>query len=163
MKTIILFRHGKSNWSANYSLDHDRPVSNRGIKAAKRMGLYLKKIDNIPDRVISSTALRASTTAQMAIDFGDWNRELNLDQNLYGALPETIMALLVKQDDCYGSICITGHEPTMSSFIYKYTNAGYLRFPTATMARIDFDTNTWSAMDLSNGILCWLRRPKELN
>ncbi len=163
MKTVILFRHGKSDWSASYSLDHDRPVANRGIKAAKRMGLYLREIDNIPDRVISSTALRAHTTAQLAIESGGWNRELNLDRDLYGASPGTVMAVLGEQDDSYDTVCITGHEPTMSSFIYQYTDAGYLRFPTATMARIDFDINSWSALGSSRGSLRWLTRPKELD
>ena len=163
MKTVILFRHGKSDWSAHYSLDHDRPVANRGIKAAKRMGLYLREIDNIPDKVISSTALRAYTTAQLAIESGGWNRELNLDRDLYGASPGTVMAVLGEQDNGYDTICITGHEPTMSSFIHQYTDVGYLRFPTATMARIDFDTNVWSDLDSSKGNLCWFMRPKELN
>ena len=35
MKSILLFRHGKSDWNANYKEDHDRPLSKRGIIAAK--------------------------------------------------------------------------------------------------------------------------------
>ena len=103
------------------------------------------------------------TTAQLAIESGDWNRELNLDRDLYGASPGTVMAVLGEQDDGYDTVCITSHEPTMSSFIYQYTDAGYLRFPTATMARIDFDINSWSALESSRGSLRWLTRPKELD
>ena len=143
MKTIILFRHGKSDWKANFYQDLDRPVSNRGIKAAKLMGIYLHEINNIPDLVISSPAVRAYDTAQLAISSGEWNRKLNLDQNLYGATPEIVMNILCNQDDKYDSICITAHEPTMSLFINKYTDSGYQKFPTATMARIDFFTNNW--------------------
>ena len=35
MKSSILFRHGKSNWYANYSKDINRPLNERGIKSAK--------------------------------------------------------------------------------------------------------------------------------
>ena len=43
MKNLILFRHGKSDWLADYTLDHDRPLAIRGKKAAKKMGIYLSK------------------------------------------------------------------------------------------------------------------------
>jgi len=162
MKTIILFRHGKSDWNKIYGLDHDRPIAKRGINAAKLMGIYLREKKNIPDCVISSTALRAKSTAQLAIDSGDWNQELTLEKKLYGASPETIFEIIREQNNVYKSICLVGHEPSMSSFIYKYTNASYLRFPTATMARIDFETNDWKYLDKSLVTLCWIKRPKEL-
>ena len=33
MLNIIIFRHGKSDWGANYDMDHNRPLSKRGYKA----------------------------------------------------------------------------------------------------------------------------------
>ena len=41
MKSVILFRHGKSDWGANYDHDHERPLSKRGIRDAKKMGKFL--------------------------------------------------------------------------------------------------------------------------
>ena len=52
MLSIIIFRHGKSDWDAIYDKDHNRPLSKRGIKEAKKMGNYLKQINQIPDVVI---------------------------------------------------------------------------------------------------------------
>ena len=52
MKSILLFRHGKSDWNANYKRDHDRPLSKRGVKAAKIMGLHLLNIQQIPDLIM---------------------------------------------------------------------------------------------------------------
>ena len=37
MKSIILFRHGKSEWNTYYDSDHNRPLAPRGIKSAKKM------------------------------------------------------------------------------------------------------------------------------
>ena len=71
--SIIIFRHGKSDWNAVYGKDHDRPLSKRGINASKKMGLFLKKKNQIPDIVISSSAERAKTTAELAIKAGTWN------------------------------------------------------------------------------------------
>ena len=69
-KSVILFRHGKSDWNATFESDHDRPVSKRGSKAAKKMGKYLSNIDQVPSLIISSTALRARNTAEIAIKAG---------------------------------------------------------------------------------------------
>ena len=45
--SIIIFRHGKSDWNAVYGKDHDRPLSKRGINASKKMGIFLKKNNGI--------------------------------------------------------------------------------------------------------------------
>ena len=82
MKSILLFRHGKSNWNANYEKDHERPLSKRGVQAAKIMGIYLFRIEQIPDLIISSTALRAKTTAQIAKKFGNWNSDFIFNNNI---------------------------------------------------------------------------------
>ena len=76
MKSILLFRHGKSNWKAQYDNDHERPLSKRGVKAAKLMGKYAFQIKQVPDKIISSTALRAKSTAELAVKFGNWNSDL---------------------------------------------------------------------------------------
>ena len=73
MKSILLFRHGKSEWNTYYDSDHNRPLAPRGIKAAKKMGLFLANKKQIPDIVISSTAMRARTTFELDIKEGREN------------------------------------------------------------------------------------------
>ena len=36
MLSLILFRHGKSNWNAMYDKDYERPLAERGILASKK-------------------------------------------------------------------------------------------------------------------------------
>ena len=79
MKSIPSFRHGKSDWNAKYEGDHNRPLSKRGIKAAKLMGEYLFNIKQVPEKIISSTAIRAKTTAELALKYGNWNSCLHLN------------------------------------------------------------------------------------
>ena len=40
MKTWIMMRHGKSSWELNVS-DKDRPLNQRGIDDAHKMGVFL--------------------------------------------------------------------------------------------------------------------------
>ena len=163
MKTIILFRHGKSDWSAEDTIDHDRSLAPRGIKASKMMGEYLSNENSVPDLVISSTAVRARTTAENAMEFGEWGCPIELERGIYGGPPQFLLELINKQDDQYVSICLVGHEPNFSSFIALATNTHYQRFPTASMARIDFTLDRWSYISMGSGTLKWLIRPKELS
>ena len=162
MKSILLFRHGKSDWNANYKRDHDRPLSRRGVKAAKIMGLYLLNTQQIPDLIISSTALRAKTTAQIAKKFGQWNSELILDNNIYHCSKDQLMSILSQQDPKMNFICIVGHQPIFSHFLSEITNSNWVKLPTASMVRIDLPLENWGELKFGKGVLSWMKRPKEL-
>ena len=91
MLSIIIFRHGKSDWDAIYDKDHNRPLSKRGIKAAKKMGNYLKQINQIPDVVISSSAIRAKNTAELAMNSGEWKSIFYIEPRIYGGSSEEFL------------------------------------------------------------------------
>ena len=162
MKTIILFRHSESGWNTNYRGDHERSLTERGIIIAKKMGLYLSEIKSTPDLLISSTALRAKTTAKLAKKEGGWSCKLILEKGIYGGNPLFIIDLIKKQDDAINSICLTGHEPHFSSFICRVINKDHIHFPTASMAKIDFMQNKWKDVDFDNANLDWLIKPEGL-
>ncbi len=162
MKSILLFRHGKSDWNANYKKDHDRPLSKRGVKAAKVMGLHLLKKQQIPDLIISSTALRAKKTALIAKKFGQWGSELILDNNIYHCSIDKLVSILSQQDPKMNFICIVGHQPVFSHFLSEITNSRWLKLPTASMTRIDLPFKNWEELTFGKGVLSWMKKPKEL-
>ena len=162
MKTLILFRHGKSDWNAKYRKDYERPLAKRGILASKKMGIYLAGKNQIPDMVISSPSNRTYNTAKLAIEAGNWGSVSILSNCLYLTSQSTILSLLSKQKNEYSSICIVGHEPSLSSFIENQTSEGNVKYPTGTMAMINFDIDYWCKMGIGKGILKWLKRPKEI-
>ena len=162
MKTIILFRHSESGWNSQYGSDHERSLTENGIEVAKKMGLYLSKINSIPDSIISSTALRAKSTAKLAKEEGKWNSKFKLEEGMYGGDPLFLIELIKNQDNSIDSLCLTGHEPHFSSFICKVINENHIYFPTASMARIDFLVGKWKDVDFNNSKLAWLVKPEEL-
>ena len=121
------------------------------------------ELDEIPDIVITSTAVRAKTTVELAMKAGAWSSELRLDRSIYGSATGTLLDILHNSNNNFGVICLAGHEPTFSSFISNCTNSGWIRFPTASMARVDFDVSAWKEIRLGQGNLTWIKRPKELN
>ena len=163
MKSIILFRHGKSEWNTFFDSDHNRPLAPRGIKAAKKMGVFLANKKQVPDLVISSTAIRARTTVELAIEKGNWESAMILESAIYGGPPTVLLSIAQAQLDTIKSICFVGHEPNFSMFISQACGLGHIEFTTANMAKIDFNVNNWKDIEFEKGVLDWLQKPKELD
>ena len=162
MKSIILFRHGKPE-KGSFSRDHDRPLASAGISDAKKMGLYITRINELPDLVISSTAMRAKMTAETAMDEGKWPSVLELNANIYRGDSLFILKIINKQKNSLSSICLVGHEPTFSTFIARSTAGVYRRFPKASLAKIDFEVEKWKDILMGLGRLVWFIQPEELS
>ena len=97
-KAVILFRHGKSDWDAQYDSDHDRPLAKRGIRDARLMGKFLSKRAEVPELILSSTALRTRETTKLAMEAGNWNVDIKLEKKIYEASSEEIINLIKSQD-----------------------------------------------------------------
>ena len=65
MKLLTLLRHAKSDWSAPYRSDFERPLKARGRRDAPLMGEYIANLDLVPDLIVSSPAERARQTAEL--------------------------------------------------------------------------------------------------
>ena len=165
MKSVILFRHGKSDWGANYNHDHDRPLSKRGVRDAKKMGKFLSKKVEVPDLVISSTALRTRDTIELAVKNGGWSTIIKYEKSIYGASLEKLLNILKEQDNKYQCICLVGHEPIFSSFIEKVKGQSIIKFPTAAIGKVSFDIEKWNEINLTSDQceLKWFFKPKEID
>ena len=161
MKTLYLLRHGKSDWDADYQGDPERPLASRGIKAAKRIGKFLSEIDAVPELVLTSSAVRARTTFDLARNHGAWDCEWKLVPEIYNSNTQSILYLLGELEEDADSIMLVGHEPTWSETVRALTGAR-VRFPTAAVARIDLTISSWEQIHLGTGELQWLLPPRLL-
>jgi phosphohistidine phosphatase len=65
MKTLFLIRHAKSSRDDPALPEKERPLNDRGMRDAPRMGERLVTQDVKPDLILSSPALRALATAEI--------------------------------------------------------------------------------------------------
>ena len=91
--TLILLRHGESDWNAKNLFTGwvDVPLSEKGVAEATRGGKLLAEAGLLPDVVHTSLLRRAITTANLALDVADrhWipvKRSWRLNERHYGAL-----------------------------------------------------------------------------
>ena len=162
MKRLILLRHGKSDWDADYGSDHERPLKGRGTRAAETMGRFISGAGEEPQLVVSSSAKRALTTAQLAADAGNWDCEVRVEPALYGASTATVLGVLRELDDGIDSVLLAGHEPTFSTLTGELVGGADVRFPTAAAALIDLRIGAWPAADYRTGTLIWFITPRLL-
>ena len=163
MKRLIIFRHGKSNWNADYDRDHDRPLAPRGVKASKLMGEWLRDTKQIPDFCLVSSALRTRQTYNYASEAGKWAPEYLVKEELYASTVHDYIAAIRQVSEEVETLVVVGHEPTCSMTTSTLSGGGAdIRFPTATMARIDLDVDSWDEVEQGAGQLIWLQPPRML-
>lgn len=160
MKRLLLLRHGKSDWGADYGRDHDRPLKGRGVRAARTMGRLLTDTNQQPELIVSSSAVRALSTAELATEAGGWDCEIRVEPGLYGAGTAEILREIQALDNVLDTVMLTGHEPTFSSLAALLIGGGHFRFPTAAVACIAFATDRWEQVDFGRGALHWFAPPK---
>lgn len=163
MKTVIFFRHGKSDWNASSGRDHDRPINTRGKRDSTRMGQLLSDAGQVPDRIVTSSAVRARQTLERAVDGGRWGDVSTfVTDDLYEASPEVVLSVMQMQENQWTRLLLVGHEPTWSQMISMCIGGGAVKVSTATMARIDFHAPTWENVTFGRGTLRWFVSPKVL-
>ena len=143
--------------------DHERPLSLDGIRDAGKMGRYLTVKNEVPEYIISSTALRAKSTIEIAMGLGEWGCPIALDFGIYGGDAQFLLNLIKKQNNIYNIICLVGHEPNFSNFISLSSNSDFQHFPTASMAKINFNVEKWFQIELGFGDLDWLIQPEDID
>ena len=159
LKTLLLLRHAKSDWDATYGDDHARPLAERGVKAARKMGRWATSVDLVPDRALASTALRARQTLALAAEAGGWAGPAHLTGALYEASPEAVLDEIRQTPDDAAVLVVVGHEPTTSRLVSLLIGGGAIDVRTATVARIDLTVTRWADAAPGAGVLSALLSP----
>ena len=162
MKTILLFRHGKSSWDAPMRPDRERPLAPRGVKAARRMGRFLERAGPAPDHILCSPAVRTAETLRHAADAGGWRVPTAVVPELYGGSAADVMACVRAVDPGVETLLVVGHEPACSETASLLMGGAALRFPTAALACIRLDAAGWNEIRPGIGELLWLVAPRML-
>ncbi len=162
MKRVFLLRHGKSDWQGSFRSDRERPLAPRGRKAAALIGRFLAATGEVPDRVLSSPAVRARRTVELAAEKGAWDRPPEIIESLYGGGPEAVLDALHGLPEGAASVLLAGHQPTWSMAAGELIGGGNLIVPTACLMAIDLEIGRWEDADWGRGELRFMVTPRLL-
>jgi phosphohistidine phosphatase len=132
---LLLMRHAKSAWEADTD-DHGRPLNRRGTGAARTMGHLLTAIGEVPDLVVTSSAVRAHTTALLAAEAGGWEANVHVESDLYLPDVDTVLDVVGRVGRGVGRVMLVGHEPAWGAVVARLTG-GTVAMRTGTVAIVE--------------------------
>jgi len=157
-------RHAKSSWSHPGLTDFDRPLNERGLRDAPRMGQYLKGLNLIPDQIFSSPAVRAKTTIEAVVHELDLDVNLiNWDKDLYFAGTASYINAIRSADEKSNIVMTVGHNPMSEDVLDLLSNNSVnARFVTAAIACLKVNSSSWKEISYGQCDVKWIMSPKEL-
>ncbi len=161
MKTLYILRHAKSSWAETDRSDLDRQLNDRGRRAAPFMGRLMAREGFHPYLILSSPAKRARETAELVKIAGALDAEIRFEHRIYEASPQALRQVAAEIDDAYPSALVVGHNPGIEGFI-RFLTGQLEPMPTAALAVVDLDIDSWDLLGEGRGSLRVIFRPKEV-
>ncbi len=174
MKRIFLLRHAKAEGQGEGSDDRSRALTERGRADAARMAVHMRRMKYLPDHVLCSTALRTRETLEYWSVAIAENPKAQFVDALYLAEPETMISLIRGGPDKSRAMMVVAHNPgteqaaiallqeELKRGARDHLDAIEEKFPTAALAVIDFEADTWKGVKPGTGRLVDFVRPRDL-
>ncbi|MBZ9887070.1 histidine phosphatase family protein [Mesorhizobium sp. BR1-1-3] len=168
MRQLLLLRHAKSSWDDPDLDDFDRPLAERGSKAARLMGRELAARGWLPDLALVSAALRTRETWRLVAAELPVPPQVAFLKALYDASAADILSQIGQTDASSGSFLVIGHNPGLEQLARQLAGPGSdakaiarleEKFPTAALARVVFEGDWFG---VSPARLTHCLRPKDL-
>ena len=116
---LYIMRHAKSDWSGPQTSDFERPINKRGTRNAIRIGGWMNENNHIPQKIISSPALRAKETIELVTEqISKFNHEdLTYEDELYLAGFTQLIEFINTYKDKVQSLMLVGHNPGIENLV----------------------------------------------
>jgi len=173
MKTLTLLRHAKSGWDDPVARDFDRPLNEKGKRAAITMGHKAQEIGLSVDQLIASPATRVTQTLDSFFEGLGKTLEPQWDRRIYLASSSTLLDIIKETDNKVEHLMLVGHNPGLEDLILDLvTDDGSsplrdiveTKYPTASLAQMRWDGDDWSKLDSGCNIsLDSLIRPRDVD
>lgn len=172
MKTILLLRHAKSAWNTPHQNDHDRPLNDRGERAARTMAGHLVTSSPRPDLILCSTAARTrQTLAPLMKTLGNPTPPISLEKELYLAPEEELLERLQALPETVETVLLVGHNEGIGQLAAALAALGPRealerlgdKYPTGALATLRPPPGPWSALAPGTCELLAFVRPRDLD
>lgn len=112
MHQLLLLRHAKSSWHDAKLADRDRPLNERGRRAAAAMRKAMRELGLAPDLVLVSPVRRTLQTLE-ALEPWDDTPLIEQIEALYLADATQLIGTLQDVPETVRSVLLIGHNPGM--------------------------------------------------
>lgn len=140
MKNLFVMRHAQAqNFGPS---DHQRPLTDRGVKQARSTNTWLNdEIGRISCALVSDSTRTIETSRELTV-----LEHVQITNELYGADMYDIIECISEVSETCLSLLILAHNPGVSHFVHHAGVASHL--DTADCVRFSFP-GMWSEIELS--------------
>lgn len=161
-KSLYLVRHAKSSWKDPSLDDKERPLNKRGKRDAPKIGKRLARAGVRPDRIISSPAVRALTTARnIAEELGIKKSEIEVNDAIYSFNSDGLMEAIRGFDDSLDTVMLVGHNPAITILLNDLAGEDIDNVPTCGVAHLEMNTESWARVNKGRAELLSFDYPKK--
>ncbi|GAA4393246.1 histidine phosphatase family protein [Hymenobacter koreensis] len=154
-------RHAKSSWSFDDLSDKERPLNDRGRTDAPRMGQALAQRGICPDLLVSSSAVRALSTAALVAHEVNYPADrVHVIDAIYGADVNQLVQIIRDLPDSTQSVLLVGHNPTITDAVNVLSPSSVNDMPTAAVVCLHFQAASWAVVQRENAELYFFDGPK---
>jgi phosphohistidine phosphatase len=164
MLKLTLVRHAKTEPQHPGQEDWDRALEARGQRDAPEMGRRLRGRGLVPQKILTSPAVRALTTATiMARALGVNASKMVQDERLYLASVKALTSVVRELGGNAAHLMIVGHNPGLSEFADALSSERSIdNLPTCAVYTLEFDIKNWDALELDSGVNAEFDYPKNI-
>ena len=151
MKTLFIIRHAKSSWEDPQLADIDRPLNKRGLRDAPFMAKMLKARAVQANKIITSPANRAYTTATYFANEMNINKlDIVVKNEMYHAYPRDILKIVNEFGGYANTLMVFGHNPGFTSLANLFSEDYIANVPTCGIVEISSSTSKWKSFTPEN-------------
>lgn len=161
-RRLVVMRHAQAKSPHTGEVDHERRLTDRGRKDARKIAEHLVELGWVPERVVCSDSARTVETWARMVDRMPGPIEVLTTPRLYGAGFAELSAVAAEQPDVVRSLLVIGHNPGWEEVVNELSgepvtlgtaNAALLAHPDAAGWRDALEPGSWRLVDVL--------RPKE--
>lgn len=171
MKRLSVLRHAKSSWKERELDDFERPLNNRGQRAARRLGRELSDRRMAFDFILASPAVRVRETIEGVSQEHDLGVPVRFEPRIYMARVAELLDLIGAIPDEAKEALLVGHNTSAERLVIKLANDDERglrkrveeKFPTAALAVIELPIERWEDLRPESGRVVDLIYPADLD
>lgn len=164
-KILLILRHAKSSWKNKKLNDHDRPLNKRGRREAVKMGKYLKKINMIPNTVVTSSALRAIQTTALVCRHSEYKGLVKVNSGFHLGGMDSYLHSIAETASNTTRLLIIGHNPGLEELV-RFLTCRSLKIHTCTLVQLNLEIVNWKNIAFQQVVrseIMNIWRPKKSN
>jgi phosphohistidine phosphatase len=151
VKQLIILRHSKTE-KINPAGDPARELTKPGRRWAMEAGREIHEAAGMPDLLVTSNAIRALQTGDLAAEAMKFAGERRVVPEIYGATEDELVEVIQALPDEFSSIVLVGHNPGLEELANSFPGKrehGHL--PTAGWVVVGMSSDAWKDAKAGSG------------